>query len=281
MTRPTLNPIPHQIKHLRFVDKNAAEGEGEILNLGGYTLAYRVIDLSRTMDANLAAEWETQVGFIVQFAYAECHQNDNYNKKSGRNRARARLDHMAPGWSHTFLLENFEVPDEDVIRLNEDGSLVDFRGFEAHLSRSVVEAFCDEMQPMLNICNDDDPVQGFLIEHNGFIAIDSDALLVSIDGDDEEDEDAGYGAEVADRPLPGQSHLRCGYGAPAAPGWRPPTRSRPNCMSREGRALRCRGLSARRACLRRRRHAGNQEAEFRCWRPRRGARPPQCGRPSA
>ncbi len=199
-TKPYTNKLPAQIKHLRFVSLTVLDEEepaedapvtdvvetGTILNNGGYTLAYRVYDISK--DPVLRAEHDAETGILVQYAYAECHANDNFNKKSGRARATARLNHMAPGWADSFILDLPNAIDPaDMISLVANTALIDLRNNEADLAEAVIESFLEEFQEALNVGSIANPMIDYLINYQGTLAIHSDALLPE-ESDDEDDE---------------------------------------------------------------------------------------------
>ncbi len=172
------NVLPYQTKHLRFVSPESEPGanDAEILNNGGFTLAYRVLDLAlATLDTQ--QEWDSDIGLVVQVAYSECHLDDNYDKKRGRHTASARLDHMASNWSHAFLLEAPRPADDDIIKLAPGTAIVDLRGMESALAQAVVHSFINEQQDLLFNGGNLESFHEYLIEYKGTLALDAAVLL--------------------------------------------------------------------------------------------------------
>lgn len=176
LPRPAL---PTQYRHLRFVDCET----GKILNRGGFTLAFRILDLEfNPGSTELHTEWEgaAPAGMLIQYAYSECRHTDNFNRKAGRTRASKRLYGMAPAWSHTFA-PDFERPSaEDVITLADGDTLpiVDLRGLEAVVAEELITNFIAEQQQFCLSAAGLDGFDDYLVETKKHgLAIDSEVLL--------------------------------------------------------------------------------------------------------
>lgn len=198
-----------QIKHLRFFDTNAIEDgdvQNAILNNGGFTLAFRIMDL-RLLADEIRAEWSDSSNFIVNYAWSECYTNDNFEAKKGRNYATARLNNMAPGWSHTFQLEGLTGEVKTIVRdANGIAGIpgeVDLLGMEAQVAKALITNFIIEQQPGLYNGADCDSFLDYLVTHRGRLGIDSTVLLTSEFDDDDDSDD-----EVEEFAKEGQAALR-------------------------------------------------------------------------
>lgn len=140
MARKQKQPqVPTQYKHLRFADAET----GEILNFGGFTLAYRC--------TQQPSEVVGRPNIQVEYAYSECSINDNFNKKDGRSRTYNRLTQQAPDFYTAFditpqLPEGYE---HAIIQLSD--GIVDIAHGEFNLQRAVVEHFLAEYAEILNV----------------------------------------------------------------------------------------------------------------------------------
>lgn len=213
-TRNQQDQTAPQIKHLRFFDTNAIEDgdvQNVILNNGGFTLAFRIMDL-RLLAPEIRAEWSDSSDFIVNYAWSECYTNDNFEAKKGRTYATARLNNMAPNWSHTFQLEGLKGEIKTIFRESQGRHLagiqgeVDLLGMEAQVAKALITNFIVEQQPGLYNGSDCDSFLDYLVTHRGRLGIDSDVLLTS-EFDDEADYDESVD-EVLKFAREGQSALR-------------------------------------------------------------------------
>lgn len=181
MSRKNTIVTPFQTKHLRFVETDTMKE----LSHGGFTLAFRLHDLSRMGEAE-QARWESETGVIVQYSWAECNLNDNFHKKRGRMISMHRLDNQASNWYHEFALE-LTPEAEAIIRLGTSplDSLIDLRGVEKLVARELVENFCSEQQAYTACGESLDEFMDFLVEYPNGLALDSEVLLTGSMGDED------------------------------------------------------------------------------------------------
>lgn len=141
-----------QFKHLRFFDQS----EGETLNNGGFTLAFR----AKTVPTENVGVPRIE----VSFAFAECSIEDNFNKARGRGIAYGRLQKMAEGFSDTFELtdlpEGFQT---HLIQLG-DGQ-VDIKTEVYDVSRAVIEYFLLNFADALNVGSSEAGSYGNMLEN--------------------------------------------------------------------------------------------------------------------
>jgi hypothetical protein len=169
MARKQKQPqVPTQFKHLRFADSET----GDILNFGGFTLAYRCIQKPSDVAGRPNIE--------VQFAYSECSINDNFDKKEGRNRTYNRLQNQAPDYFEMFditpqLPEGYE---HHIIDLHD--GVVDIAHTEFDLPRAVVEQFLTTWAAVLNVGTEESGegnlLQNLIVTEAGILAISADVL---------------------------------------------------------------------------------------------------------
>lgn len=171
MARKEKQPlVPTQYKHLRFADGET----GDILNFGGFTLAYRC-----TQQPSEVAGRPT---ITAEYAYAECSINDNFDKTEGRKRTYNRLMHKAPNFYESFditpqLPEGYEhhIIDlgEGIVDVSQDDS-----GFD--LQRAIVERFLAVFAAILNIGTEEEGagnlLENLFVTEAGKLAINSEVL---------------------------------------------------------------------------------------------------------
>jgi hypothetical protein len=172
MARKQKQPqVPTQFKHLRFAEAET----GDILNFGGFSLAYRCIQ----QPSDVAG----RPNIHVEYAYSECSINDNFNKRDGRNRTYNRLANKAPDYYELFdltpqLPEGYE---HHIIDL-KDG-IVDVSHSIFDVPRAVVEQFLTTFSGVLNVGTEEEGegnlLQNIFVTENGILAIDAEVLTYS------------------------------------------------------------------------------------------------------
>lgn len=169
MARKQKQPlVPTQFKHLRFADGET----GEILNFGGFTLAYRC--------TQQPSEIAGRPNIRVEYAYSECNISDNFNKADGRNRTYNRLQNHAPDYYEFFdltpaLPEGYE---HHIIDLGN--GIVDVSHKEFDLARYVAERFLSAWAAVLNVGTEDEGegnlLNNLIVTEAGILAINSEVL---------------------------------------------------------------------------------------------------------
>jgi hypothetical protein len=170
--KPFVPKIPTQFKHLRFLDTDSSD----IMNNGGYSLAYRLI----LDDANDAVK--------VQYAFSEVNLTDNFNRSEGRRRTYNRLNCLSPDHTGEFVLGLNELGVDFKTRIIDLGSgFIDVRNSEFDIAKAVIMNFLQDWEDCLTLGIEGVDLSGNLVENALGIFIDS----VALDALDEEDEDIG------------------------------------------------------------------------------------------
>lgn len=154
MARTELKLIPTQFKHLRFVDVE----EEKILNSGGYSLAYRCLFTPATGP-------DSEARVEVAYAFSECRVEENFEKETGRRITYSRLQHEANDFTERFDITD-QLPEgwqERLIRLNDDGTIVDIPHSDFDLGRAVIMQFLNDFSDVLFVGEEEG--EGSLLEN--------------------------------------------------------------------------------------------------------------------
>lgn len=167
-TRKTPGHPPFQIMHIRYIDRE----DQEIYNFGGYTLAYRA-----TFDKSLRT-------LQITYAYAECNETDNFNRKTGVSIASHRLNNEAESWIEYFeaQLDEAADPETTIYALDDEGT-VDVQESAFNLRKAVIDNFFSAvLEPFYGAGLYDHLVQ---IGKSTYLS----RVLLGHGGDEEEDDD--------------------------------------------------------------------------------------------